>query len=424
MSFVLALIAATIVQTRVSISSQPSGATVFIDGENRGQTPVMLFDLKPGRHNLKYRLHGYVDYDDVFSTTEGPVIDRNAMLEEERGLLLLKTDPIGCQIKIDGVSIGETPRFVGNLTTRDQHTVILSKLGYQSKTISVKFSGREPIVREETLVLDSGVVNILSDPVGAEVTINGIARGKTPLLVRDIPKGTTSVKLTLPGFKDEMRELKLSPGDQQTLSVGMTGLPGTLHLISIPDHASFYLNDEARGAAPLAIAGLTPGEYVVRCEAPGYASVTRTVKIDNGKSVREEFKLSNIMGRVEFRTVPAGAEVLLDGRRHGETKGEVGADFSNTFSIENIAAGEHTLIVRKDGYQEVSRLITIEPTETLRLNRLQLKKLFRPDVEIVTVNGTFRGVFKSQSENVIVIETKPGVEYPISRQLVRDIKPL
>ena len=59
-AFALSAFAADTVQTRVNITSQPSGATVVIDGMDRGTTPVTLFDLAPGRHHLKYRLAGYV----------------------------------------------------------------------------------------------------------------------------------------------------------------------------------------------------------------------------------------------------------------------------------------------------------------------------------------------------------------------------
>ena len=47
-----------------------------------------------------------------------------------------------------------------------------------------------------------------------------------------------------------------------------------------------------------------------------------------------------------------------------------------------------------------------------------------PNIEIETPNGVFRGVFRSQSESTIVIETKPGTDYPIPRSFVRKIKTL
>lgn len=411
--------------SRVSLTSDPPGATVFADGENRGMTPLMLFDLEPGRHHFKFRLAGCADGDVFLTTHEGQVVDHNEVLEEERGLLLLKTDPPGCNIKVNGVSVGETPRFIGNLSVRDTHSVRLSKAGYQDQTISVKFNGREPLVREERMVLDSGVLDVVTDPAGAEVTVNGIGRGKTPVLVRDIPKGTIAVKLVLDGYREETREIRMNAGEQQTLSVSLTGLPGTLHLLSDPTDASFYVNDEARGRAPLSIAGLKPGDYVVRCEREGYATLTRTITIRNGESTREEFKLSNVMGRIEVRSLPVGADVYLDGRKVGVTKGTGGPDgLSDVFPIERVMEGEHQLVLRKDGFQEVSRTVVVESKQTSKQHRVIMKRAFIPNIEIETPNGVFRGVFRSQSESTIVIETKPGTDYPIPRSFVRKIKTL
>ncbi len=412
------------VQARANITSQPAGATLLLDGVNRGVTPLMLFDIAPGRHHMKFRLPGYVESDVFLTVREGQAVDHSETLEEEKGLLLVKTDPAGCNIKVDGISVGESPRFIGDLSVKDAHSVRLSKAGYQDQVISVRFRGREPLVREEKMVLDSGVLDLVSEPSGAAVTVNGIDRGTTPVLVRDIPKGTITVKFSLPGYREEMREVRVNAGDQQTLSVSLVGLPGTLHLLSDPPNASFYVNDEARGRAPLSIPGLKPGDYVVRCEKDGYGTLTKTIAVGNGRSVREEFKLSNMMGRIEVRSLPGGADVYLDGRKVGETKSAGGGEdeISNVFSIENVMEGDHQIVLRKDGYQEVVRTVRVESQQTAKNHRVVLKRAFIPNVEVDTVNGTFRGVFKSQSEQTIVIETKPGTDYPIPRQIVRKIE--
>ena len=77
------------VQTRVTVTSQPAGASVIIDGMDRGTTPITLFDIAPGRHHLKYRLPGYEERDRFFDTNDGPYIEKNEVLEEVRGLLFV-----------------------------------------------------------------------------------------------------------------------------------------------------------------------------------------------------------------------------------------------------------------------------------------------------------------------------------------------
>lgn len=408
---------------RVDITSQPEGATVIVDGQDRGVTPLTLFDLAPGRHQLKYRMFGYVERDRFFKLEEGVPLQRSVVMEPEKGLLLIKSVPEGCNISIDGISVGMTPRLVTNLDTKDTHKVTLRAAGYRPSTFEVKFNGRTPIVHEETLVLDSGIVEIQTDPAGADVTVNGIARGTTPVTVSDIPKGRATVKLSMNGFKDESRELSINAGDRQVLSVLLQGLPGTLSLSSIPEGARFYVNGEYRGKTSVVIPGLAPGDYLVRAELEGYGTETRRITIDNGSMPREEFRLSNQMGRIELRTAPAGVQVLLDGRIIGTTKSsDDEAEYSDVFAIENVLEGEHVLLMRADGYAEAVRHPKVQSTKTLPL-KFALRRIFKPDVEILTDQGTYRGVLvkNKNSADFVTIEVKPGIEQSFPKASIRSL---
>ena len=408
---------------RVDITSQPEGATVIVDGQDRGVTPLTLFDLEPGRHQLKYRLAGYVERDRFFKVEEGVPLQRSAVLEPEKGLLLVKSVPEGCNISIDGISVGRTPRLITNLDTKDSHKVTLRAAGYRPSTFEVKFNGRTPLVREETLVLDSGIVEIQTEPAGADVVVNGIAHGKTPVTVSDIPKGRATVKLSLDGFREESRELSINAGDRQVLSVLMQGLPGTLSLFSVPEGARFYVNGEYRGKTSVVIPGLAPGDYVVRAELEGYGTETRHVTLDNGSKPREEFRLSNQMGRIELRTSPVGVQVLLDGRIVGTTKSsDEAAEYSDVFAIENVLEGEHVLLLRADGHAEVVRHPKIQRAKTLPL-KFALRRIFKPDVEIQTDQGTYRGVLvrNKNTADFVTIEVKPGIEQSFPKTSIRGI---
>ena len=405
------------------MSSQPSGATVSVDGMDRGVTPLVIYDLGPGRHHLRYRLAGYEDRDRFFNMDEGPVLEKSETLVPEKGLLLLRTDPPGCAIAIDGVAAGTTPRLFTYLDAKETYKVKLTKAGYLPQELVVKFNGREPLVRDETMVLDSGAISIISDPAGAEVTVNGIVRGVTPLEVKDVPKGRAAVTFKLDGFAEEVRELAMRAGDRQTLSIVLTPLPGSLHLVSVPEGARFYLNEEARGQGPLAITGLKPGEYRVRAELAGYGTIEKTVAIRPGEATREEFRLSNVMGRLEVRTDPPGATVVFDGKVLGTTKGSESAAKSDVFAIENILEGEHVLIVRKDGYEEASRKPKIRSTKTSQAN-VRLKRIFVPDIELETVHGTVRGVLVENQADCVKVEVSLGITRTIPRNEIRKYTPI
>jgi len=422
MLFMLTLIsfAADSVQTRVSISSQPSGATVIIDGMDRGTTPVTLFDLAPGRHHLKYRLAGYGERDRYFTMDEGPFIEKNEVLSEVKGLLLLKTEPAGADIQIDGVSVGRTPRLITNLAAKDSYSVRFRKAGYQDQTISVRFEGRKPLVREEQLVLASGTIDVMSEPAGAEVSVNGIVRGVTPVKVTDVPKGRATVKFHLEGFADEVRELAINAGDRQTLPIVLKGLPGTLHLVSVPEGARFYVNNEAQGKGPVSLTGLKPGDYVVRAELEGYGTTSKTVTLKNGMSAREEFRLSNVMGRLEVRTCPSDVQVFVDGRLVGSTRSkDPAAEFSDILTVDNLMEGEHTLVLKKEGYQDRTSHPKISSEKTSKFHRQRLTRIFKPNVEIVTSRGSYRGVLVSKTPESVVVEVSLGITRSFPQDEIR-----
>ena len=406
---------------RVSLATNPSGASVIVDGADRGVTPIMLYDLAPGKHHVKFRLAGYEESNRFLDTREGPFVERNTVLREQKGLLLLKTDPAGADIQVDGVSVGQTPRLLTNLSMREDHRIRLRKAGYQDQSISVKFEGRTPLVREEKLVLASGTIDVISEPAGAEVTVNGIVRGCAPLKVTGVPKGRAIVKFHLDGFEDAVRDLAVNAGDEQTLPVVLKGLPGTLHVASVPEGARVYVNERAEGKTPVTLAGLKPGDYLVRVERDGYGTQSRQVTLANGASASEEFRLSNVMGRIEVCTDPVGAKVSVDGRVVGVTRAkDPNAAVSDPLVIDGVLEGEHRVVVTKDGYADAVRHPTVQNQKTGQV-RVRLRRIFAPDIEIVTARGTYRGMLVSNTPDSVVVEVSLGITQTFPRAEIRKV---
>ena len=96
---------------RCDFTSQPEGATVVVDGMTRGVTPLTLYDLAPGRRHVCFEMANYDSVDEFMFLREGGAVSKNAVLRPLKGLLLLVTEPEGCDISLDGMSLGRTPRL-------------------------------------------------------------------------------------------------------------------------------------------------------------------------------------------------------------------------------------------------------------------------------------------------------------------------
>ena len=407
---------------RCDFTSQPDGATVIVDGMTRGVTPLTLYDLAPGPRHVRFELSNYEGVDEFMFLREGGAVSKNAVLSPVKGILLLETEPAGCDISLDGVSFGKTPRLITSLDAKGAYRLLVQKPGYQPRTVEVKFNGRIPLVKNESLVIDSGIIEITSEPAGAEVTVNGQPRGLTPTKVDGVPKGRATVEIKKNGFEDESRELSIVAGESQTLFVKLNGLPGTMSLSSIPDGARFYVNDRPEGKGPISLTGLKPGSYTIRVEKEGFATSTKTVSLENGGAIVEEFRLDIVMGRIEVRTIPFGVEVFLDGSRIGITKakGDDGGA-SEVFAIENVREGEHTLAFRCEGYAEVTKHPVVENRKTQTVTA-RLKRVFTPNVEITTDSGVHRGILISNTANGVEVEVSLGITRTFPHSEVRKLE--
>ena len=62
------------IESGFSIDSDPPGATVLVDGQKLGETPVRLIDLSPGEHTVRLEREGHAPWDSVLHVSTGTVL--------------------------------------------------------------------------------------------------------------------------------------------------------------------------------------------------------------------------------------------------------------------------------------------------------------------------------------------------------------
>lgn len=410
--------------TRLDVVSTPPGAEIIIDHKKRGETPHTFTNITPGLHLLQLEKTGFRSVIETISVQKDVTQTRPFTLDPVTGFALVTSKPEGAEVSYNEASLGQTPLLLTSLNP-GTHRLTLSLPGFQSKNVDLVIEDRTPVKLEIDLMSASGTLNIETDPADAEVFINGISRGQTPLTIERIPEGNVDIEIKAAGYEPHARQVSLAAGEVQKISQALKPLPGTILIVSIPNSARVYINDEFKGTTPFTFEKVPPATYRIRVERPGCEPNARDVVVERSASLTEEFRMTKITGRIEVVTAPSGATVLLDGVKTGVTvsKKTDTTAFSDPLAIEDILEGEHTLEVTRKGYAPQKRQITITRDQTLT-PQFRLIRQFIPNYEVITARSHYKGVLEYMTDEGIKIETAPGVTQMIPLKDIRKHGPL
>ncbi len=206
----------------VSLTSEPPGAEVLVDGESLGTTPINA-EILQGQRELTLKLTGHKAWQERLSVTAGEdqVIPRVA-LEPADGLVFIRSNPSNASVTIDGEFKGQTPLEVA-LPPGEQHRVTLFKAGYSeaSRTITTAPDQESAVTLNLEPVLAS--VEIAAVPEDAELYINGEYRGLANQTL-ELMAASQQIEIRKQGYVPYTTEFTSRPGLDQAIRVTLKSL--------------------------------------------------------------------------------------------------------------------------------------------------------------------------------------------------------
>ena len=131
-----------------------------------------------------------------------------------------------------------------------------------------------------------GELVVQSRPDSARVTVDGEERGVTPLTMK-LPSGAHVLEVQIGTAEPRVIPLTIQAGVQTAQYVELQNVPmtGSLEIRSDPPGARVSIDGQNRGAAPVTLRDLPPGDHEVVLEANG-RTVKHAVRIEPGSKAQ------------------------------------------------------------------------------------------------------------------------------------------
>lgn len=266
----------------LSVQTNPAGATVVIDGQQRGASPLSL-QLKPGRHVVELVTDGDVRSIPVMITPGGQV---SQFIEIPRatsalGELQIRTEPAGAQVTVDGRVLGRSPLTAEGLTP-GQHTVVLeNELGPVTQRVTIEAGTTASLVVPMTAPRNAPVSGwiSLSAPVDVQIYENQrlLGSSQTDRIMVSVGRHDIEVVNEALGYRAS-KTVNVQPGQTANIKLDLPKAPMALNA---QPWAEAFVDGERVGETPIGSVQVSigPHEVVFRHPELGEKRVITTVTL-------------------------------------------------------------------------------------------------------------------------------------------------
>jgi outer membrane receptor protein involved in Fe transport len=204
----------------IHVTTEPAGATVYINRKNLGAvdtTPSQL-GLAGGEYTILVEKPGYVPYrSKVIDGQIGGDYELSVTLEPILGDVAFN-GPKGVEVRIDRDTGGPSCVVPCTLSLRPgDHTAYFSKTGFTapSQRFTVKQNAETSVNVDATALVGSLLVS--AEETNALVEIDGNLAGFTPTLITGVQVGTRHVRVSLSGFAPVEQDIEIVANQQSDL---------------------------------------------------------------------------------------------------------------------------------------------------------------------------------------------------------------
>jgi serine/threonine protein kinase len=212
----------------------------------------------------------------------------------------------------------------------------------------------------------NAAVHVLTNVIGAKATIFGpagraLGTCQTPCSFNDLAPARYSLQVQKEGYLQVQTALELKTGDSQDQKLLLEALAKGLYVSTRPSGADIFINGDKQAGQTPATLPLAAGSYNLVLRLGGYDPYVGQIQVKDSVQTALDLELKPRAGHVawaQVNTIPAGAEILVDGISTGEISP----------ARVQIPSGTHTIGLRLKGYEFARRGIEASEGGTVNVS--------------------------------------------------------
>jgi len=218
----------------LEISSDPGGASAYIDGVYAGTTNLVVGNIAPGRHEVKVSRAGNDDYNQWVSVENQVTTQVNAVLQpasgSSGGFVVVTTEPPGASVYLDDEFKGQTetgrPLEISNVLPGNHRIYVTAKNYEDFEALTMVTAGAiTPVTVQMSpspMPQACGLVIMNSDPAGADIIVDGLLKGTTPTTIETVCSGNHTYSVKLTSYQEYDSSFEVIPGQVLQINTVLT----------------------------------------------------------------------------------------------------------------------------------------------------------------------------------------------------------
>lgn len=211
-----------------------------------------------------------------------------------KGVLIVETTPTdGAAVYIDGDRYGQTPMTLYGSLSAGKHSVRIDHPRYQTVTEDIITVPGKTLKIKKTLVPAFAAISVSTDPVNADVFMDGKPLGTAPLTYNRIPvEEEITLSLRHPEMEMMSLPLKLKKNETRPINIVLPEKSAAFSVFSFPSGAEVFIDKKRVGITPLRHYPVLRGSHTFTVEKENYEPVTRSFAAKGGADFSETVELN------------------------------------------------------------------------------------------------------------------------------------